>query len=166
MESNRILYGLQAHFSVFEDTMVEMTWQEVQAGADQNAIVLLPIGIVEGHGPHLDLSADFYLSTLGCRFLKQELENEGIEALIAPPFYWGISRDVAQYAGTFSVRPETMQALLADVFASLKGGGSGGCSSITHMGTCCTSRRSGRWWRRPANPRDSSPTFCGIWRSK
>jgi creatinine amidohydrolase len=123
MRSNRIPYGPQARFSVFEDTMVEMTWQEVQAGADRNAVVLLPIGIVEGHGPHLDLSADFYLSALGCRFLKQELEKEGVEALIAPPFYWGISRDVAQYAGTFSVRPETMQALLTDVFASLKGWG-------------------------------------------
>lgn len=123
MANNRIPYGPQAHFSVFEDTMVEMTWQEVQAGADRNAIVLLPVGIVEGHGPHLDLSADFYLSALGCRFLKQELEQEGIEALIAPPFYWGISEDVARYAGTFSVRPETMRALLIDIFASLKGWG-------------------------------------------
>lgn len=123
MPGRKLSYGEQRHFSVFEDTMVEMTWQEVQAGADHGAIVLLPIGIVEGHGPHLDLSADFYLSTLNCRFLKQELEAKGIEALIAPPFYWGISRDVAKYAGTFSVRPETMKGLLADIFSSLKSWG-------------------------------------------
>ena len=103
--------------------MVEMTWQEVQMSADKGAIVLLPIGIVEGHGPHLDLSADFYLSTLNCRFLKQELENRGIEALIAPPFYWGVSKDVAKYAGTFSVRPETMKGLLIDIFTSLRSWG-------------------------------------------
>jgi Uncharacterized protein, putative amidase len=123
MKGKKIPYGVQTHFSVFEDTMVEMTWQEVQAGADKGAIVLLPIGIVEGHGPHLDLSADFYLSTLNCRFLKQELEDKGIEALIAPPFYWGISKDVAKYAGTFSVRPETMKGLLTDIFTSLKSWG-------------------------------------------
>lgn len=123
MQGKRLPYGVQNNFSVFEDTMVEMTWQEVQSGADQGAVVLLPIGIVEGHGPHLDLSADFYISTLNARFLKQELAVKEIEALIAPPFYWGISKDVARYAGTFSVRPETMKGLLADIFASLRSWG-------------------------------------------
>jgi creatinine amidohydrolase len=123
MKGRKLNYGAQTDFSVFEDSMVEMTWQEVQEGADRGAIVLLPIGIVEGHGPHLDLSADFYLSTLNCRFLKQELEERGIESLITPPFYWGISQDVRRYAGTFSVRPETMQGLLTDIFESLKSWG-------------------------------------------
>ena len=119
----RLPYGAQENFSIFEDSMVEMTWSEVQRCADRGAAVLLPIGIVEGHGPHLDLSADFYLSTLNCRFLKQELEEKGIESIIAPPFYWGISEDVKKYAGTFSIRPETMKGLLADIFVSLKGWG-------------------------------------------
>ena len=121
--SKKIPYGAQGSFSVFEDTMVEMSWQEVQAAADRNAAVLLPIGTIEAHGPHMDLSADFYLSTLVCRFLKQELEAEGVEALIAPPVYWGISRDVAKYAGTFSVSPSTMKGLLTDIFSSIKSWG-------------------------------------------
>jgi len=119
----KIPYGAQESFSVFEDTMVEMSWQEIQAGADRNAVVLLPIGIVEAHGPHMDLSADFYLSTLSCRFLKQELEELGVGALIAPPVYWGISRDVAKYAGTFSISPTTMKGLLTDIFSSIKSWG-------------------------------------------
>lgn len=119
----RIPYGPQSSFSVFENTMVEMAWPEIQSAADRNAIVLLPIGIVESHGPHLDLSADFYISTLSCRFLQQELREIGIEALIAPPLYWGVSREVARYAGTFSVRSETMTALLVDVMASLRSWG-------------------------------------------
>lgn len=123
MPEKKIPYGPQAAFSIFEDTMVEMTWQEVQAGADRNAVVLLPIGIVEGHGPHLDHSPDFYLSALYCRFLLQELGERGIEALIAPPLYWGISLDMARYAGTFSLRPETMKGLLEDILLSLKGWG-------------------------------------------
>lgn len=123
MAESRMSFGPQIDFSIFKDTMVEMTWQEVQSGADRRAIVLLPVGIVEEHGPHLDLSADFFISTLGCRFLKQALQERGLEALIAPPVYWGISRDVAKYAGTFSVRPETMFGLLTDIFASLKSWG-------------------------------------------
>lgn len=119
----KLPYGVQEDFSVFEDTMVEMTWQQIQAGADRGAVVFLPVGIVEAHGPHLDLSADFYLSALNCRFLKQELEAKGIEALIAPPMYWGIARDTARYAGTFSLRPETMRGLLCDILMSLKSWG-------------------------------------------
>jgi len=103
--------------------MVEMTWQEIQAGANQNAVVLLPIGMIEAHGPHMDLSPDFYLGALICRFLKQELQERSIEALITPPVYWGISPDIAQYAGTFSVRPETMKGLLIDILASIKSWG-------------------------------------------
>ena len=79
----------------------------VQAAADRKAIVLLPVGIVEAHGPHMDLSPDFYISGLYCRFLKQELDALGIETVIAPNVYWGISPEVAKYAGTFSVSPET-----------------------------------------------------------
>lgn len=123
MNENKIPYGTQTKFSVFENTMAEMTWQDIQSGADKGAIVLLPIGIVEAHGPHLDLTADFYLSTLYCRFLKQEAGEEGIEALITPPLFWGISKDMARYAGTFSMRPETMKGLLADIFISLKSWG-------------------------------------------
>ena len=123
MKKSRITYGAQEKFSVFEDSMVEMTWQEVQAAADKGAIVLLPVGIVEAHGPHLDLSTDFYLSTINCRFLKQELESKGIDAIIAPPLYWGISIDLARYAGTFSVSPETMKGLLSDIFTSLNSWG-------------------------------------------
>ena len=119
----KIPYRPQDAFSVFENTMVEMTWQEIQSEADQNAIVLLPIGTIESHGPHLDLSADFYLSTLFCRFLKQELNKLAINALISPPFYWGVSNDVAKYAGTFSIRPETMKEILIDIMASLRSWG-------------------------------------------
>ena len=119
----KIPYGTQSNFSLFHDTMVEMTWQEIQAASQRGAAVLLPVGIVEAHGPHLDLSPDFYLSTLSCRFLKQELHEKGIEALIAPPMYFGVSRDMEKYAGTFSVRPETMKALLEDMLHSLYGWG-------------------------------------------
>lgn len=35
MNENKIPYGAQMKFSVFENTMVEMTWQEVQLGANR-----------------------------------------------------------------------------------------------------------------------------------
>lgn len=81
--------------------------------------MLLPLGIIEAHGPHMDLSADILLAHLYCRLLREALANHGIQSLIAPPCYWGHAEDTARYAGTFSVKPETMKRLLADIFTSL-----------------------------------------------
>ncbi len=111
--------GPQPDRSIFAGTMVEMTWPEVEEAARRRDVVLLPVAIVEAHGPHMDLSPDVHLGYLYSRLLRQRLEAAGIRAVIAPPLYWGVSEDVKRYAGTFSVRPETMRALLADVLASL-----------------------------------------------
>jgi creatinine amidohydrolase len=112
-------YGIETDLSIFKDTMVEMNWVEVEKAAKEGSIVLLPIGIVEEHGPHMDLSPDIYMAYHFCKYLKQNLKKRAIEALIAPPFYWGVSEAVKKYPGTFSVRPETMKALLLDIFHSL-----------------------------------------------
>jgi len=39
MKKSKICYGRQQQFSVFEETMAEMTWQEVQVAADRGAIL-------------------------------------------------------------------------------------------------------------------------------
>lgn len=114
-----LLRGPQTDRSIFAGTMVDMTWVEVERAARGGAPVLIPVAIVEAHGPHMDLSPDIYLACLGSRFLRQRLAAKGIAAIIAPPVYWGISEDVKRYPGTFSVRPETFRALLGDVYASL-----------------------------------------------
>jgi creatinine amidohydrolase len=101
------------------DTMVEMNWIEVKEAARIGAVVLLPIGIIEEHGPHMDLSPDVYMAYLFSRLLKLKLEIKNIHSIIAPPYYWGISEDVKNYPGTFSVRPETFKAILFDIFSLL-----------------------------------------------
>lgn len=119
MSLDRFLRESIGEVSIFRDTMVEMTWQEVQQACDAKSIVLLPIGMIEEHGPHMDLSPDIYMAYHFCRSLRYCLVQKGVPTLIAPPFYWGISDGVAKYPGTFSVRPETMKALLKDIFTSL-----------------------------------------------
>lgn len=123
MSNNELKFGIQTDMSIFTDTMVEMTWVQVKESAENGDIVLFPIGIVEEHGPHMDLSPDIYCAYLSCRFLKQKLKQKGINSIIAPPYYWGISDDVKNYPGTFSVKPETFKAMLNDIFTSLNSWG-------------------------------------------
>ena len=106
--------------SIFKDTMVEMTWQEVKNEVEKDSIVLFPISVVEEHGPHLDLSPDIYLTNVICKLIKQNLELKGISTVIAPPYYWGINKATGKFPGSFTIKPETFKAVLADLIDCLK----------------------------------------------
>lgn len=117
-------------YSIFHETMVDMTWQEVEKAAKKNLPVLIPIAVIEEHGPHMSSGIDTYLGYWICKKVRQELKEQGIEALIAPPFYWGINKTTHVFPGTFTVRKETMKALLKDIYTSFK---SWGFTDIYHV---------------------------------
>ena len=106
-------------YSIFDETMVDMAWPDIEKAAKEGAVVLLPIGVIEEHGPHMGLAVDIYCSYLTCIQTKGELEGKGIKALIAPPYYWGINTATGSFAGSFTVRKSTMKAMIYDLLASL-----------------------------------------------
>lgn len=105
--------------AIFKDTMVNMKWIDIQYYADENAVVLLPLGVIEEHGPHLCLGTDIYIAHAQCLYVKQKLEKDGHKVAIAPPFYWGICQATGSFIGSFKIRKETAKALLFDIIASL-----------------------------------------------
>ncbi len=110
----------QKGYSIFHETMVDMTWQEVEQAAKDGAIILTSTSVIEEHGPHMGCGIDAYLGYQMCKLVRQYLEEKGIKTLIAPPFYWGINRSSHVFPGTFTVSVETMKAVLHDIFSSLK----------------------------------------------
>ena len=100
--------------------MADMNWTDIKRYAEENAIVLLPMGVIEEHGPHLCLATDTYIAHIYCNAIKQKLEEKGYSAVIAPPFYWGICQAAKGFIGSFNIRPETAKALLFDILSSLK----------------------------------------------
>jgi creatinine amidohydrolase len=111
--------GDTASYSIFEDTMADMTYPEVEQAARDGAVVLWGLGVIEEHGPHLPLGTDVYLPSATLRLARRRLEARGIRAIIAPVFYWGVNNVTGSFAGSFTVRPDTMRELMVDVFGSL-----------------------------------------------
>jgi creatinine amidohydrolase len=109
-----------AGYSIFDETMVDMAWPEVEKAAKEGAVVLMTTAVIEEHGPHMACGIDTYLGYFLCKLTRRELESRGVRAVIAPPLFWGVNSATHVFPGTFAVRPETMKALLADIFASLK----------------------------------------------
>lgn len=108
-----------AGYSIFQGTMVDMPWPEIKKAAEEGAFVLLPVAVIEEHGPHLGLGADVYQTYLWSQLTCRALETKGIRALIAPPFYWGINQSTGSFPGSFTVRESTLKAVLYDLHDSL-----------------------------------------------
>lgn len=107
-------------YSIFQDTMADMNYQQIELAAEKKLPVLFPIAVIEEHGPHLCLGTDTYLTYQLCRYVKQGLLKHGMESLIVPPYYWGINVATNGFAGSFTVKPETMTAVMCDLLECLK----------------------------------------------
>jgi len=104
---------------MFQNTMVNMKWTDIQNCVDENALVLLPLGVIEEHGPHLCLGTDIYTAHIQSIHVQQRLEQKGLKVVIAPPFYWGVCQSTGGFIGSFKIRRETARALLFDILTSL-----------------------------------------------
>lgn len=109
--------------SIFRDTMADMKWTDITQAAADRALVLVPIGVIEEHGPHLCLGTDIYTAVTECRAIRDKLESAGRRAVIAPPAYWGVCQSTGGFPGSFRIREETAQALMYDILDSLAGFG-------------------------------------------
>ena len=62
-------------YSLFDETMVDMAWPEIEKAAQEGAIVLLPTGVIEEHGPHMGLAVDIYLAYILCKLSVPATKN-------------------------------------------------------------------------------------------
>jgi creatinine amidohydrolase len=100
--------------------MAVMNWKEVEKAAKDGAIILLPTGVIEEHGPHLSLAVDSLCGYLLCKKVREKLSKLDISSLITPPFYWGINNATGGFPGSFTVRKETLENMIIDILYSLK----------------------------------------------
>jgi creatinine amidohydrolase len=75
--------------------------------------VLLPVGTVEAHGV-LPNGSD----NLAPEAMAREIAG-GLDALIAPTLNYGVTGSLDGFPGTFSVEPETYEALVGEILGGL-----------------------------------------------
>jgi creatinine amidohydrolase len=93
----------------------EMTMADWAARVNCDTIVLVPVGILEGHGPNLPLSTDTYQSVHVCHRLAEEMDN----VLVAPTVHYGQCSSTANFPGSISLRFDTVRALVRDIVSEL-----------------------------------------------
>lgn len=90
---------------------------QVAVVARRNPVLLLPIGAIEQHGPHLPIDTDTSAVT-EVALRAAALLPEG-RALVLPTIAWGNSPYWLPFAGTITLRPETILALISDIGRSV-----------------------------------------------
>ena len=96
-----------------------LTWKEARARLESGAVMLLPVGSTEAHGPHQPLASDVIISQEMSRRAAEKLCARGIDTLVLPPIAYSVTDFSADFAGTISIRKETATALLRDICVSL-----------------------------------------------
>lgn len=89
---------------------------ETAALLPQIEMVLIPVGAHEQHGPNIAVSTDTVSADALCRAAAALL---GPRVAVAPAIPWGISWHHMAFAGTITLRPATLAAVLCDIVESL-----------------------------------------------
>lgn len=92
----------------------DLTWQEIHEIKRRTDKVLIPMGSLEQHGPHLPLSTDTIIA-----FEVAKRVAEKLDIALAPPMGFGFSIEHMDFLGTISLDPSTLIALLKSVCLSL-----------------------------------------------
>jgi creatinine amidohydrolase len=95
----------QSTASVLSQTIAEDTYTGVERAAARGAIALWALGAIEEHGPHLPLATDVEIPSAQLRGVKARLARAGIQAVIVPPYYWGVNRVTGDFAGSITSGP-------------------------------------------------------------
>ncbi len=93
-----------------------MQWESLtsldfaRAVAACDGVSILPIGVLEPHGPHLPLGSDmFEAHAAACRAAERE------PAIVFPPYPYGINHEAAHLPGSVVIRRDVVLALLENI---------------------------------------------------
>lgn len=116
--------------------IARMTTDELAALVAQGKplVVLLPVGAIEPHGPHLPLDTDLVISRAACARATALLETRGVCARVAPDVAYGVTECARGFAGAAGVPADAFAAYLRSVVAAwLATGASHVCVVNNHL---------------------------------
>jgi creatinine amidohydrolase len=93
-----------------------LTWQEMNDAIERQALVLLPTGSTEQHGPHLPLDTDAFICEAVCLEVGRRAPDK---VLVLPPVSYGLNLHHIDFPGTIHIQPETFIAFCLDITKSV-----------------------------------------------
>ncbi|GAA3528423.1 mycofactocin biosynthesis peptidyl-dipeptidase MftE [Nocardioides daeguensis] len=89
-------------------------------GVPAGPTVLVPVGSIEQHGPHLSLDTDTVIATAVATRAADELAAAGAPVLVAPALAYGSSGEHQDFAGTSSIGTSVLHDVLVELTRSMR----------------------------------------------
>ena len=93
-----------------------LSWPEIKNKIRRKAVVLLPFGTVEDHGPHLPLNTDNIILDAICSETARRMKGE---TLVMPLVAYGFDEHHMDFPGTVTVNMHTLIDYVADIACSV-----------------------------------------------
>ena len=100
-----------------------LTAPAIRAMAARDAIVIVPIGATEQHGPHLPVMVDHRMAAEVALRGARALHAAGHPVLVTPTVWTGFSQHHMELGGTITLDQAAFQALVGGIVRSLARGG-------------------------------------------
>jgi creatinine amidohydrolase len=94
--------------------LADLAWPEAGHRARGGALLAVPLGATEQHGPHLPLSTDTDIAVELCTRLAAARDD----VLVAPPVPYGSSGEHAGFPGTLSIGQAALELLVTELCRS------------------------------------------------
>jgi creatinine amidohydrolase/Fe(II)-dependent formamide hydrolase-like protein len=91
----------------------ELTWPEAEKRFKEVDVVLLPVGAIEQHGPHLPLDTDAF--DAGYLALQVAEACSSPKPLVLPLIPYGVSYHHEDFSGTISISPDTLAQMVYEI---------------------------------------------------
>jgi creatinine amidohydrolase len=88
----------------------DLTMPGFEALGQKTQTVILPVGSLEEHGPHLPLGTDTFHALEVARRVADRCP-----VVVAPPLFYGMCRSTREHPGTVSISGDALRALLLSV---------------------------------------------------
>jgi len=99
--------------------LAQLTWEEVRDLDRRRTLVILPVGAMEAHGPHLPLGTDIIIANAMAESAARKLSKRGHPIVVLPQVIYAPATFAAEFPGTVSVSAASLTALVLDLARSL-----------------------------------------------
>src|SRR3989338_8143117 len=90
----------------------QMSWKEIESAQRKTRTVVIPISMLEEHGPHLPVSTDYLRPYEIAKRVKKKF-------FLLPPIIIGNAGKGAAFPGTVSVSAQTLKRVIVEMCESL-----------------------------------------------
>ncbi|WGL54123.1 mycofactocin biosynthesis peptidyl-dipeptidase MftE [Nocardioides sp. BP30] len=96
--------------------LAQTTWEDARG----RGVLLVPVGSLEQHGPHLPLDTDTCIAQAVADGLAARLGDAGVQVWVGPPLGYGSSGEHQSFAGTVSIGTHVLHDVVVELVRSAR----------------------------------------------